>query len=83
MDDLDNMDIPDMDEQINAKLEDSFASPFMLEHSTPTLQKVEEGQFQNKNGGLLLWPVMHGNSATIFSKEKMCLQRSEHKKDLW
>jgi len=42
MDNLDNMDIPDMDE-------DSFASPFMLEHSTPTLQKVEEGQFQNKN----------------------------------
>ena len=35
--------------------------------------------FKNRNGGLLLWPVMHGSSATMFSKQKICLQRSEQK----
>ena len=30
-------------------------------------------------GGLLLQQVMHGSSATMFSKQKICLQRSEQK----
>ena len=37
-----------MDNHKKAKLEDSFASEFILEHSTPTSQKVEDDQFQKK-----------------------------------
>ena len=55
MDNLDNMDIPDMDEE-------SFASPFILEHSTPTSQKVEEGHFFTET--LTLPKTAMGDSCT-------------------